>query len=112
MNNTRNSANTASTTTGGSDELSATVTADMTKKLAIAAHQAVDKAAEKAAEAERTLRDKTATNEEALREVADKTSLKAKQLKSDAQRYVDNNPLAAAGIAFVAGILVSAWMRR
>lgn len=85
---------------------------DVTQTVATAAHKAVDAVTEKAAKAEAKLREGAASNEEALREAADKAALKANELKSQASRYVTEKPFAAAGIAFLAGIVTAAWMRR
>lgn len=86
--------------------------ADLTRSVAMSAHKAVDSITEKAAEAERKIRDSATSNEEALRQAADKSAAKAKELKLKARNYVNENPLTAAGIAFVAGIVTSAWMRK
>lgn len=98
--------------TGADDGTKTRASADLTRNVAMKAHKAVDSVTEKAAEAERKLRESAATNEEALREAADKSALKAKELKTRARRYVNENPMTAAGIAFVAGIVTAAWMRK
>lgn len=77
-----------------------------------AAHRAVDNVTARLAEAERTLREQATDKEESIRDAADQASRKASELKQRTSRYINENPMAAAGIAFAAGILFSAWMRR
>ena len=100
---------TTGTTTGTEQPEKAAVT---TSKLADAAHRAVDSVAAQVAEAERRLRDSASENKEALGDVAGTYKDKAGDIKDRTREYIDNNPVAAAGIAFVAGIIFSAWMRK
>lgn len=83
-----------------------------TSKIVDAAHRAVDSVAERVAGAEAALRDQAADKEQTLREAADTATAKANEMRNKTQTFITENPLTAAGIAFTAGILFSAWMRR
>jgi ElaB/YqjD/DUF883 family membrane-anchored ribosome-binding protein len=84
----------------------------LTEKAASAAHQAVDAMSSKAANAEETIRKTAAGSSEALHQRQEQIK---HQLESGYQRtrsLAAENPLAAAGIAFAAGVLVTALLRR
>lgn len=100
---------TATSKTAATNTAQSTSTAD---KFSDAAHRAVDNVASHLADAERKLRSEATNKEEALRDAAGKASDKATELKAKTSNYINENPMAAAGIAFAAGILFSAWMRK
>lgn len=86
--------------------------APTTEKLAEVAHEAVDKAAARSAEAERAARHTA----ERTREKAFETASTAQQASQDALQsvtaYTQRKPLSALGVAFAAGIMFSALLRR
>ena len=76
-----------------------------TDHFAAKAHETVDAIAERAQSAERE-----------VRKAAERTAEQARRLRDQyaerAGSYLESNPLAVVGIAFVAGVLVSAMIRR
>ena len=72
-----------------------------TDHFAAKAHETVDSLAERAQRAER-----------GVRAAADRTVEQAEQSLKRATSYFESNPLAVVGVAFVAGVLLSAMMRR
>lgn len=112
---TRQTSTTAGTTAGATATATSAETTDTglkTPRIAEAAHRAVDTVAAQVAEAERRLRDSATDNQDALKDVAGQATEKASEVKDRTREYINNHPLAAAGIAFAAGIVFSAWMRR
>lgn len=84
----------------------------VTEKAVEAAHHAVDAVAVKAAAAEDTLRKTAASSQQTL---ADKQQEIKQQLQlsySKTRELAAQNPLATAGIAFAAGVLLTALLRR
>lgn len=84
----------------------------VTEKATAAAHHAVDAVSLRAASAEDTIRKTAASSGEALHEKQEQIK---HQLQGSYQRtraMAVENPLAAAGIAFAAGVLVTALFRR
>lgn len=83
-----------------------------TERLAGRAHEAIDKAASTASQAEQRVRDTAARAAETARrseqEIEQKMTEGVEQLRS----YVERNPMASAGIAFVAGVVLSSLLRR
>ncbi len=84
----------------------------VTDKVTRAAHDAVDRFAERAAETERKLRETAATSGEKLAAGREEAAEKFDDTLSTAKVYVRENPLAAAGIAFAAGAILSTLFRR
>lgn len=82
------------------------------QRMAERAHQTIDKAAELAGEAEQSLRERAARAGEKLREGEERALDTLDEGVNRIRSYVEQNPLAAAGIAFAAGLLVSALLRR
>jgi ElaB/YqjD/DUF883 family membrane-anchored ribosome-binding protein len=83
-----------------------------TQRLAEKAHQTVDRAAEVATEAEATLRSSAARAAETFRAGEERAAETLDEGLTKVRTYVEKNPLASAGIAFAAGIVVSMLMRR
>jgi ElaB/YqjD/DUF883 family membrane-anchored ribosome-binding protein len=83
-----------------------------TQRLAEKAHQTVDRAAEVATEAEATLRSSAARAAETLRAGEERAAETFDEGLTKVRTYVEKNPLASAGIAFAAGIVVSMLLRR
>lgn len=78
-----------------------------TQKAASAAHEAVDRAAESAGKAEERLREAAAAGEQRLRETGEEARVVAERALDHVREYTKENPLAAAGIAFAAGVIFS-----
>lgn len=70
-----------------------------------AAHDSLDRVADKAARAEGRIRDMAATGGEQLKE-------KGTETVDQVRQYTKDNPLAAAGIAFAAGLVLSRLLGR
>lgn len=83
-----------------------------TQRVAERAHQTIDRAAEVAAEAEESVRTSAQRATERLREGEERARESFDDSVNRLRTYVEQNPLAAAGIAFAAGLLVSALLRR
>jgi ElaB/YqjD/DUF883 family membrane-anchored ribosome-binding protein len=83
-----------------------------TQRLAEKAHQTIDRAAEAATAAEQTLRSTAARAAEKLKDSQDVAGTTMDEGLDTMRRYVEQNPLMAAGIAFAAGLLVSSLLRR
>lgn len=83
-----------------------------TEQAAGAAHHAVDRAAESAGKAEERLRDAAAAGEQRLREKGEEARVVAERTMDHVREYTKENPLAAAGIAFAAGVILSRLMSR
>ena len=83
-----------------------------TQRVAERAHQTIDRAAEVAADAEQSLRAGAARAGERLRETEARAAETLDDSMDRIRNYVEKNPLASAGIAFAAGLLVSALLRR
>jgi ElaB/YqjD/DUF883 family membrane-anchored ribosome-binding protein len=83
-----------------------------TDRFAAAAHETVDSIAERAQRAEREVRGAAERTAEQAREFQEHATERAEQTIRRAGSYVENNPLAFAGIAFAAGVLLSTLLRR
>jgi len=83
-----------------------------TDRVAARAHETVDTIAERAQRAEREVRSAAERTAEQARQLRDEYSDAAEQNLRRASSYVESNPLAFAGIAFVAGVLFSSLLRR
>ncbi|GAB1267833.1 hypothetical protein NBRC116493_10860 [Aurantivibrio infirmus] len=81
-------------------------------KAAAVAHEAVDKVALKAAASEKSIREVAASSTDSLTKNKDKLQKQALTSFSKAKTMAKKNPLAAAGIAFTAGVLITAMLRR
>ena len=81
-------------------------------RIAARAHETVDTIAERAQRAEREVRGAAERTVEHARELRDEYAESAEQSLRRTTSYLENNPLAFAGIAFVAGVLVSTMLRR
>ena len=76
------------------------------------AHETVDTIAERAQRAEREVRGAAAKTAEQARQLQEDATEKAEQSLRRANSYLESNPLAFVGIAFVAGVLLSSLLRR
>jgi ElaB/YqjD/DUF883 family membrane-anchored ribosome-binding protein len=94
--------------TNGHKERDTTTTDRLTAK----AHETVDTIAERAQRAEREVRGAAARTAEQARELHEHATQRAEETVRRASSYVESNPLAVVGIAFVAGVLLSSLLRR
>jgi ElaB/YqjD/DUF883 family membrane-anchored ribosome-binding protein len=76
------------------------------------AHETVDSIAERAQNAEREVRKAAARTAKQARQLRDEYAETAEEGLKRAGSYLESNPLAVVGIAFVAGVLFSAMLRR
>jgi ElaB/YqjD/DUF883 family membrane-anchored ribosome-binding protein len=83
-----------------------------TEQAAGVAHSAVDRAADTAARAEERIREAAASGEQRLREKGEEARVSAERAMDHVREYTKENPLAAAGIAFAAGVILSRLMSR
>ena len=94
----------------------ATVSSDLgasaTDRLASMAHDTLDRVAPKANRAEREVRDAAARTTEGAKHLQEQAVEAAEQGLRQARSYIASNPLTTAGIAFAAGVLLSALIRR
>ena len=83
-----------------------------TDHFAAKAHETVDSIAERAQGAEREVRKAAERTAKQARQLRDEYAETAEEGLRRAGSYLESNPLAVAGIAFVAGVLLSAMIRR
>jgi ElaB/YqjD/DUF883 family membrane-anchored ribosome-binding protein len=100
----------ASTTANSDTKSSAQSASPLTEKTSEALHKAVDSLAEKAAGGEEKLRGSATHSAESI--AKQQKELQDKWQNSKVRSYASENPVAAAGIAFAAGVLVSTLLRR
>lgn len=86
--------------------------APATEQAAGAAHQTVDRVAERVARAEGTVREKAAAGERQVRMKSAEARATTERAVDHLRQYAQENPLAAAGIAFAAGMVVSRMLSR
>jgi len=98
------------TTRNGQHEKERSTTA--TDYVAAKAHETVDTIAERAQRAEREVRGAAERTAEQARQLRDQYAETAEEGLKRATSYLESNPLAVVGIAFVAGVLVATMMRR
>ena len=81
--------------------------APFTEKAKAAAHETIDKAAERASAAEEHLREAVENSGESLADKKAAIELEFDTAANQARKFIVENPLMAAGIAFTAGWLVT-----
>lgn len=84
----------------------------VTDNVARAAHDAVDRAADTAGRAEDRVRRMASEGEDRLRERSMEARESTERALEQFRRYTRENPLASAGIAFVAGVCLSRLLSR
>jgi ElaB/YqjD/DUF883 family membrane-anchored ribosome-binding protein len=84
----------------------------MTEKAAEVTHQAVDTVAEKAAAAEDKLRKTAASSQETLAQKQQDLKKQLQQSYNKGCEMAAQHPLATAGLAFAAGVVLTALLRR
>ena len=100
------------TTDSKSDTKAQTTDAPLTEKATSAAHDAVDALSTKAATAESSVRKGASSSAEALSEKQLIAREKLSECKAKTRAFASENPLATAGIAFAAGMLITSLFRR
>lgn len=83
-----------------------------TDRLSQAAHETVDRVAERAARAEEQLREAADQAAERARAARERAATEAEATMKRVTGYIQENPLTSAAIAFAAGALISAVLRR
>ena len=83
-----------------------------TEHVARIIHEAIDRFAVHAAEAEQRVRDAATDAQERIRASRDAARVKKDEAASAVEEYVDQHPWTALGIAFGAGVIVSSLLRR
>ena len=89
-----------------------TPTAPTTESASKAAHAALDQVAQKAATAEDYVRKHASESAETLHEKREALEASLKSSVSRSRRFAQENPLLCAGLAFAAGMAVTALIRR
>lgn len=84
----------------------------ITQKLSKSAHDAIDRASEKAAVAEESIRASAQRTEAQASALAESADQKRKETLSAVQNYTREHPLESLGIAFASGLVVSSLLRR
>lgn len=97
---------------GPADDLMGAGDTAITDKLSRSAHDAIDRATEKAAQAEQTLRESAERTEAQAQALADSAQSKGRELIGDIQDYARKHPLESLGIAFASGLVLSRLLRR
>ncbi len=90
----------------------AQVEAPFTEKATEAAHHAVDALSSRAASAEHSVRQGASSSAKTLSEKQAAARAKISEYGGKTRQFAAENPLATAGIAFAAGMLVTALLRR
>jgi ElaB/YqjD/DUF883 family membrane-anchored ribosome-binding protein len=83
-----------------------------TDKAAEAAHEAVERIAARVDQIEEHLRQTAADARMSLRETAGRAQRASQDVVTDVRHYVFEHPVASLGIAFAAGVVFSALLRR
>jgi ElaB/YqjD/DUF883 family membrane-anchored ribosome-binding protein len=100
------------TTNQSNSASNSALNAPVTERASEAAHQAVDAMAGRASTAEDTLRKTAASSRESLAHKQDEIKQQLQSSYSKTRELAAQNPLATAGLAFAAGMLVTALLRR
>jgi ElaB/YqjD/DUF883 family membrane-anchored ribosome-binding protein len=80
--------------------------------MAAMGHDAINRVAETVNHAEHSVRDAATTTAEAAKHAQDQVGAAAEENLRKLRSYIERNPLASAGVAFAAGVLLSAVVRR
>lgn len=83
-----------------------------TDRVAASTHEAVDRASEPVGRAEERIRESAEHVAERAHKAADYGRHKRDELTQNVSSYVNEHPIASLGIAFGAGLLVSALLKR
>lgn len=105
-------ANTQNTSAQANGSNNGGLNSPVTTKASEAAHHAVDAVTVKAAAAEDSLRKTAASSQETIAQKQEEIKQQLQSSYSKTRELAAQNPLATAGIAFAAGMLVTALLRR
>jgi ElaB/YqjD/DUF883 family membrane-anchored ribosome-binding protein len=83
-----------------------------TERLAQSAHEVIDDAAEKASKVEHQVRESAERANEKLEGSRQAAGEQLDRTIASAENFINERPVAAAGIAFAAGVLATALLRR
>ncbi|WP_333609701.1 DUF883 domain-containing protein [Arsukibacterium sp.] len=100
------------TTQANTNAGNSAIKSPVTERASEAAHHAVDAMAEKAATAEDSLRRTAASSKATIDQKQEELKMQMQSTFERSKQFAQENPIAAAGIAFAAGMLVSALLRR
>ena len=100
----------ATTAANSQNQAASPSASPVTSKASAALHKTVDTLAEKAAGTEEKLRTTATHSAESI--AAQQQQIQDKWQNSKVRNYATENPLATAGIAFAAGVLLSSLLRR
>ena len=104
--------NSSTHTNSSANSNAAQVEAPFTEKATEAAHHAVDALSTRAASAEHSVRQGASSSAQTLSEKQAVARAKINEYSGKTRQLASENPLATAGIAFAAGMLVTALIRR
>lgn len=86
--------------------------APLTERTVAAAHDAIDNLSARMAKTEKSVRDMVSGSGQNLSEKQQEMKNRMDESVERVRQYVEENPLMAAGIAFAAGAIVAALLRR
>jgi ElaB/YqjD/DUF883 family membrane-anchored ribosome-binding protein len=97
---------------GSNFETPASTNPSTTRKVADAAHKAIDQSADRAEDVERRLREKAGRAQERVGASQKAAGAQLERSLDQLEMFVRERPLTATGIAFAAGIVAAAILRR
>jgi ElaB/YqjD/DUF883 family membrane-anchored ribosome-binding protein len=97
---------------GSNFETTASTNPSTTRKVADAAHKAIDQSADRAEDVERRLREKAGRAQERVGASQKAAGAQLERSLDQLEMFVRERPLTATGIAFAAGIVAAAILRR
>jgi ElaB/YqjD/DUF883 family membrane-anchored ribosome-binding protein len=97
---------------GSNFETPASTSPSTTRKVADAAHKAIDQSADRAEDVERRLREKAGRAQERVGASQKAAGAQLERSLDQLELFVRERPLTATGIAFAAGIVAAAILRR
>jgi ElaB/YqjD/DUF883 family membrane-anchored ribosome-binding protein len=83
-----------------------------TEKIAARAHDTVDRVADRSASAEQKIREQAERASEQFRATEERAKAIATESARTVESYIERNPIMSAGVAFVAGLILSNMLRR
>lgn len=96
---------------GGSRTTSKATDTPTTVQVAAKAHEVIDSAADKGQDLERKLRDQASSAQQKLGEKKEVASNQVDETLAQVEGFIKDRPLAAAGIAFAAGMIATRLFR-
>lgn len=99
-------------TTSKSKDTEANTDAPLTERSVAAAHEAIDNLSARIAKTEKSVREMVSGSGQNFSEKQQEMKTRMDESMDSARQYVQDNPIMAAGIAFAAGAIVAALLRR